>query len=87
MYDEIQRECHPLLKGGRDEDYRKGSFCSSDMETLTSICEVIVQPLTFNNSLNDLHHHGNNMDQSIHSFSAASGSHYPVPNKVRTIVY
>ncbi|KAI3518477.1 hypothetical protein L1887_07266 [Cichorium endivia] len=78
MYDECERECHPLLRGGRDEEYKTKSFSSSEMETLSSLCDVILQPLP----LNSLDDHGNKVEESIRSFLTASGSRYPVPNKV-----
>nr|XP_043621642.1 long-chain-alcohol oxidase FAO1-like [Erigeron canadensis] len=84
MYNDDDKQsgwCHPLLKGDlEDEDYFKnGNFCSSEMETLCSMCEVILQPLPFN-SLD--HHQNKKLQQSIHSFSTASASQFPIPNKV-----
>lgn len=81
MYDERERECHPLLSGEIDEDHNHGSLCSSEMDTLTSLCEVILQPLP-SNSLDDNHHHGKNMQESINLFTTLSASQHPVPNKV-----
>ncbi|KAL4578502.1 hypothetical protein LXL04_014625 [Taraxacum kok-saghyz] len=78
MYDEIEKECHPLLQGGRDEKYVNGGFSSSGMATLSSICDVILQPLP----LNSLDDHGNKDDETIRSFSSVSGSQYPIPNKL-----
>lgn len=78
MYDDSERKCHPLLQGERDEHYKNGSFSSSEMATLSSICDVIVQPLP----LNSLDDHGNKVEESIRSFATASGSLYPIPNKV-----
>ncbi|XP_023738309.1 long-chain-alcohol oxidase FAO1 [Lactuca sativa] len=82
MYDGSASECHPLLQGGRDEEYKNGSFSSSEMETISSICEVIVQPLP----LSSLDVHENKVKESIQSFSTASGSQYPIPNKVAHIL-
>ncbi|CAI9271261.1 unnamed protein product [Lactuca saligna] len=82
MYDESASECHPLLQGGRDEEYKTGSFSSSEMETISSICEVIVQPLP----LSSLDGHEKKAKESIQSFSTASGSQYPIPNKVAHIL-
>ncbi|KAI3723481.1 hypothetical protein L2E82_35090 [Cichorium intybus] len=78
MSDECERECHPLFRGGRDEKYITKGFSSSEMETLSSLCDVILQPLP----LNSLDDHDNKVEESIHSFLTASGSRYPVPNKV-----
>ncbi|KAL8258541.1 hypothetical protein R6Q59_026494 [Mikania micrantha] len=79
MYDNRQRECHPLLRGSGDEDSKNGSFCASEMESLTSICEVILQPLP-SNSLNP--DHTNKTQESIQSFSNLSASDHSIPNKV-----
>ncbi|KAK1421087.1 hypothetical protein QVD17_23177 [Tagetes erecta] len=81
MYDERERECHPLLSGERDEEVDKnGSLCSSEMETLSSLCEVILQPLP-SNSLHH-HHHAN----KIHLFNTLSASQHPVPNKIANLL-
>ncbi|XP_076899453.1 long-chain-alcohol oxidase FAO1-like [Bidens hawaiensis] len=83
MYGERERECHPMLRGGeRDEDHQNGSLRSSEMETLTSLCEVILQPLP----LNALDHHGHKLEESVQSFSALSGSQHQVPNKVAQVL-
>ncbi|CAI9271258.1 unnamed protein product [Lactuca saligna] len=80
MYDESESEgeCHPLLRGGRTEEYQTKSFSSSEMDTLSSLCDVILQPLP-SNSLDD---NDNKVEESIRSFSTASGSQYSVPTKV-----
>ncbi|KAI3723483.1 hypothetical protein L2E82_35094 [Cichorium intybus] len=82
MYDESERECHPLLRGGRDEEYKTKSFSSSELEALSSLCDVVLQPLP----LNSLDDHGNKAEESIRSFVTASGSRYPVPNKIVHLV-
>ncbi|KAK1411259.1 hypothetical protein QVD17_37806 [Tagetes erecta] len=79
MYSDRGRNCHPLLQGDKDEDYKNPILCSSEMESLTSICEVILQPLPLN-SLN--HNHHNKNQHSINHFTTLSGSKYHVPNKV-----
>ncbi|MFS8019442.1 putative long-chain-alcohol oxidase [Helianthus anomalus] len=86
MYDERERECHPLLRGGeRDEDYKSGSLCSSEMESLTSLCEVILQPLPLN-SLDHAHYGNKKKGESIHLFSTLSGSQHLVPKKVANLI-
>ncbi|KAJ0467605.1 putative long-chain-alcohol oxidase [Helianthus annuus] len=81
MYEERETECHPLLQGDTDEDSKIISLCSSEMESLASICEVILPSLS-PNSLT--HNHDNNKrdDESIKLFSTLSASQYPIPNKV-----
>ncbi|KAK9062583.1 hypothetical protein SSX86_019770 [Deinandra increscens subsp. villosa] len=84
MYDEKESECHPLLKGDIDETPKIGTtLSSSEMESLTSICEVILQPLP-SNSLNQDHPKKN--QESIQLFSTLSASQYPIPNKVARIL-
>nr|WNH14714.1 alcohol oxidase 1 [Arctium lappa] len=76
MYDESERKCHPLLRGGRDsDDNNNGCFSSSDIETLSSICQVILPSIPFNSN-----------SESIRSFYTASASQYPIPNKVVDLV-
>lgn len=83
MYNEKERNCHPLLQGDHnEEDYKKPILCSSEMESLTSICEVILQPLP-SNSLN--HDHNNINQELINQFTTLSGSKYPIPNKVTSL--
>ncbi|GJW37133.1 long-chain-alcohol oxidase FAO1 [Tanacetum coccineum] len=81
MYDKMKSACHPLLSGERDEDYRNASFSSSEMETLSCMCEVILPPLPLN-SLDGHDDHDKIMQQSIDSFMLDSGSRYPIPNKI-----
>ncbi|KAI3798079.1 hypothetical protein L1987_33348 [Smallanthus sonchifolius] len=79
MYDQRETEFHPLLRGDRDEDYKIGSISSSEMESLTSLCEVILPPLPPNSLNRD---HDNQNEESIELFSTLSASQYPIPNKV-----
>ncbi|XP_076950853.1 long-chain-alcohol oxidase FAO1-like [Bidens hawaiensis] len=78
MYEERGRECHPLLSGNRDEDSKNPSLCSSEMESLTSICEVILPPLPPNSLNHD--------QESIQQFSTLSASQHPIPNKVARLL-
>lgn len=69
------RQCHPLLRGGTREAKYSHGLPPSEMETLTSICEVLVPPL-----------HNSPLDRSnpdIQSFyKYSSGAQYPVPDEV-----
>ncbi|KAK4427831.1 Long-chain-alcohol oxidase FAO1 [Sesamum alatum] len=81
----MARECHPLLRGGRRETKYSHGFSTSELEILTSICEVLLPPIPSTNS------HGenstkNDVDQSHEAFYKASGSQYPVPDEVAEIV-
>lgn len=71
------RECHPLLKGRRRESKYSHGFPVSDMETLSSICEVILPPLPLNQQSSN----------PVYSFyKVASGSQHPVPDEVKILV-
>lgn len=77
-------EIHPLLKGGRRETKYSHGFSSSDMETLASICEVLIPPLTLN-SLDDMGISGQ-AKEKVQSFLEASGSQNLVPDEVRNSI-
>ncbi|CAA3004009.1 long-chain-alcohol oxidase FAO1 [Olea europaea subsp. europaea] len=71
------RECHPLLKGRRRESKYSHGFPVSDMETLSSICEVILPPLPLNQQSSN----------PVYSFyKVASGSQHPVPDEVAEVL-
>ncbi|XP_075488590.1 long-chain-alcohol oxidase FAO1-like [Primulina tabacum] len=73
------RQCHPLLRGGTREAKYSHGLPPSEMETLASICEILVPPL--HNSPQD----GSNPDiQSFFKYS--SGAQYPVPDEVAEII-
>lgn len=79
------KECHPLLRGGRRETKYTHGLPSSDMETLTSICEVLLPPLSLNSDL-DGTRKGGQADEYVQSFLKASGSQNLVPDEVAEIV-
>ncbi|KAL2506546.1 Long-chain-alcohol oxidase FAO3 [Abeliophyllum distichum] len=74
------RNCHPLLKGGRRETKYSHGFSASDMETLTSICEVILPSLPLNSE--EISAKNDQSKRAIQSFYNASGSQYPIPDEV-----
>ncbi|KAG5588205.1 hypothetical protein H5410_048639 [Solanum commersonii] len=74
----MEKKAHPLLRGGRRETKYSHGFSSSEIETLTSICETILPPLPLN-SLQE-----NN--KKIQNFHKVSGSQYPIPDEVAEIV-
>ncbi|KAL3812454.1 hypothetical protein ACJIZ3_013722 [Penstemon smallii] len=76
----MRRESHPLLRGGRRETKYSHGLSSSQLQTLTSICEVLLPPCNENIP---------NYDQSnkeIQSFYKSSGSQYPIPDEVAEVV-
>lgn len=74
---EMERECDPLLRGGRRETKYSHGYSASELQTLTSICEVLIPPIPDH----DQHNQQNN-DESIQAFYRASASQYPVPDEV-----
>ncbi|XP_059281102.1 long-chain-alcohol oxidase FAO1-like isoform X2 [Lycium ferocissimum] len=70
----MEKTAHPLLRGGRRETRYSHGFSSSDMETLTSICETLLPPLPQNSLEKNSH--------KIQYLHKASGSQYPIPDEV-----
>ncbi|KAK9137759.1 hypothetical protein Sjap_008353 [Stephania japonica] len=62
------RTAHPLLRGGRRELYTHG-FSTSELRSLSSICETLAPPLSLNG-------------KSDQGFQSAFGSQGPVPDEV-----
>ncbi|EYU18303.1 hypothetical protein ABFS82_07G049400 [Erythranthe guttata] len=73
---------HPLLKGGRRETKYSHGFSSSQIQTLTSICEVLLPPTPLNNP----HENINPQNDVVQAFYKASASQYPVPDEVAELV-
>ncbi|KAL0456965.1 UNVERIFIED_CONTAM: Long-chain-alcohol oxidase FAO1 [Sesamum latifolium] len=80
----MARECHPLLRGGRRETKYSHGFSTSELEILTSICEVLLPPIPLMNSQESSAK--NDVDQSYEAFYNASGSQYPVPDEVAELI-
>lgn len=74
----MEKKGHPLLIGGRRETKYSHGFSSSEMETLTTICETVLPPLPLNSLEKD--------NQKIQYFHEASGSQYPIPDEVAEVV-
>ncbi|KAE9466203.1 hypothetical protein C3L33_01888, partial [Rhododendron williamsianum] len=76
----MERECHPLLRGGRREHKYGHEFSAAEMESLTSVCEAILPPLP----LNSLEVTGKDAqtNKAIQLFHTASGSQNSVPQEV-----
>ncbi|XP_058730494.1 long-chain-alcohol oxidase FAO1-like [Vicia villosa] len=69
----MKRECHPLLRGVRDNNKYKHGFSVAEMDSLTSICEAVFPslPVDDDESSND-----------VKSFFNLSASRYPLPHEV-----
>lgn len=74
----MEQKAHPLLRGGRRETKYSHGFSSSEMVTLTSICETILPPLPLNSVQKN--------DHKIQNFHEVSGSQYPIPDEVAEVV-
>lgn len=79
---------HPLLRGGRRDDddeskrYKHG-FSSSQIQTLSSICEAFIPPLPPNAFTINEHH----SPDHLLTFSKLSGSQSPIPDEVINFIY
>ncbi|KAJ9700744.1 hypothetical protein PVL29_006186 [Vitis rotundifolia] len=70
----MRRECHPLLRGGRREGKYTHGFSSAEMQSLASICEVLLPPLPLNSIEGQ-------PSKAVQSFYQASGSQHPIPDE------
>ena len=75
----MKRESHPLLRGGRrgENKYSHG-WTATEMQSLASICEALLPPLT----LNSLEGKNDQPTGAVQSFYKASGSQFPFPDEV-----
>ncbi|XP_043707469.1 long-chain-alcohol oxidase FAO2-like [Telopea speciosissima] len=75
------RECHPLLRGGRRIDSYSHGLSSSQMESLSAICETYIPPVPSEDPL----HVGSKevpSSKAVQSFFNASASQKPIPDEV-----
>lgn len=79
---EMRKECHPLLRGGRKDNKFRQGFSSSEMESLASICEVILPPLPMDAL--KIKKHDDVSIEDVEFFWNTSASHYPIPHEVYT---
>ncbi|KAK6161260.1 hypothetical protein DH2020_004641 [Rehmannia glutinosa] len=79
-------ECHPLLRGGRRETKYSHGYSTSELETLASICEVLLPPISLSSHHNYPENDDDQSNKAIESFYKASGSQYPVPDEVAELV-
>ncbi|CAI9118134.1 OLC1v1019658C1 [Oldenlandia corymbosa var. corymbosa] len=79
-------EGHPLLKGGRRETKYSHGLSSTELETLSSICEAFLPPLSLNHNQLEIPEKDEETRKAIQSFYEASGAQYPVPDEVAELV-
>ncbi|XP_042517050.1 long-chain-alcohol oxidase FAO2-like [Macadamia integrifolia] len=79
------RECHPLLRGGRRVESFSHGLSSSQMESLSAICETYIPPIPSEDPL----HVGSKevpSSKAVQSFFNASGSQKPIPDEVAEMI-
>lgn len=74
---EERRGSHPLLRGRKKDSYSHG-FSSSQIQSLSAICEALIPPLPPPNE--------NPPNQALHSFYQISGSQPPIPDEVAELL-
>ncbi|AES89853.2 long-chain-alcohol oxidase FAO1 [Medicago truncatula] len=74
----MRRECHPLLSGMRENRKYKHGFSVAEMESLTSICEVMFPSLPMDDALTK----DDESSKDVQSFFNISASKYPIPDEV-----
>ncbi|CAH9131048.1 unnamed protein product, partial [Cuscuta epithymum] len=78
----MDRNCHPLLRGGRRETKYSHGLSSSEMEALSSVCETLLPPLPLNSLKIPERSDLDGAQSAIDEFSKASGAQYPIPDEV-----
>lgn len=79
----MRRECHPLLSGVRENSKYKHGFSVAEMESLTSICEVVLPSLPMDDALRK----DDESSKDVQSFFNISASMYPIPDEVYICLY
>jgi long-chain-alcohol oxidase len=76
----MRRECHPLLRGGRNREskYNHG-LSSAEMESLSSLCETILPSLS---PIPKFDGKQNQPTKAVQAFYRASASQTPMPDEV-----
>ncbi|TKY66734.1 Long-chain-alcohol oxidase FAO1 [Spatholobus suberectus] len=79
----MRKECHPLLRGGKEDSKYKHGFSAAEMESLASICEVVLPPLPMDAlKIRKEDQADNDSSKSVQSFWKISASRYPIPHEV-----
>ncbi|XP_020237833.1 long-chain-alcohol oxidase FAO1 isoform X2 [Cajanus cajan] len=83
----MRKECHPLLRGRKGDTKYKHGFSVSEMESLASICEVVLPPLPMDAlKIRKADQADNDSWDSVKSFWNISASRYPIPHEVAKIL-
>ncbi|CAJ1978758.1 unnamed protein product [Sphenostylis stenocarpa] len=79
----MRRECHPLLRGGRGGSKYRHGFSAAEMESLASLCEVVLPPFPMDALKSKKEDQAGDDDgKNLQSFCDISGSRYPIPHEV-----
>ncbi|XP_061352831.1 long-chain-alcohol oxidase FAO1 [Gastrolobium bilobum] len=83
----MRRECHPLLRGRRGDSKFRHGFSVAEMESLASICEVVMPPLPLDAlKIRKEEQDDHEPSKSVKSFWNTSASQYPIPHEVAEIL-
>ncbi|KAL2328003.1 hypothetical protein Fmac_021430 [Flemingia macrophylla] len=79
----MRKGCHPLLRGRRGYTKYKHGFSASEMESLASICEVVLPPLPMDAlKIRKEDQADNDSSESVKTFWSISASRYPIPIEI-----
>jgi len=73
---------HPRLRASWEGKSYNHGLSSTEMDTLTSICEAIFPPLDPPPHLDEYDHHNHKINGSLQSFFHSSASQKPIPDEV-----
>jgi len=74
---------HPRLRASWEGKTYKHGFSSSEIDSLTSICEAVFPPLDPPPHLDEYDHH--QINGSLQSFFQSSASQKPIPDEVNNL--
>ena len=76
----MRKDCHPLLKGKREDSKYRHGFSPAEMESLRSMCEVVLPPLPLDSLKSEKL--GAEPSRAVQSFWTISASRHPIPHEV-----
>ncbi|KAK7312887.1 hypothetical protein VNO77_37112 [Canavalia gladiata] len=83
----MRRECHPLLRGRRGDSKHKHGFSAAEIESLESICEVVLPSLPMDAlKIRKEHQVDDDSNNFVQSFWNISTSRYPIPHEAAELL-